>query len=145
MKTILTVGVYDLIHIGHVNLFRKAKELSEGGKLIVAVQDSDVVLKYKPEAKLVYSTEERMYMVKAIRYVDEVKVYQGVDEVVKTKRMEELRTEWFEDYEDGKFENTAFRISTRYVDILKSIYGDYMKMPPEEKRHGYHTATFYWR
>lgn len=83
MKKVLTVGVYDLIHIGHVNLFKNAKKLTEGGKLIVAVQDSDVVLKYKPEAKLVYTTEERMYMVKAIRFVDEVIVYEGVDEIVK--------------------------------------------------------------
>lgn len=81
MKRILTVGVYDLIHIGHVNLFRRAKEL--GDKLIVAVQDSEVVLKYKPNSKLVYSTEERVYMVRAIRYVDEVCVYRGVDEIVK--------------------------------------------------------------
>lgn len=83
MKKVLTVGVYDLIHIGHVNLFRRAKDLSEDGDLIVAVQDSDVVLKYKPNTKLVYTTEERMYMVKAIRYVDEVIVYQSVDDIVK--------------------------------------------------------------
>ena len=70
MKKVLTVGVYDLLHIGHVELFRKAKAL--GDYLIVAVQDSDVVLKFKPEAKMVYSTEERCYMVRAIRYVDEV-------------------------------------------------------------------------
>lgn len=82
MKKIITVGVYDLLHIGHVNLFRRARAL--GNHLTVAVQESDVVLKYKPEAKLVYSTEERMYMVKAIRYVDEVITYTGVDEIVKT-------------------------------------------------------------
>lgn len=81
MKRILTVGVYDLLHIGHVELFRKAKSL--GDRLIVAVQDSKVVLRYKPEANLIYATEERMYMVKAIRYVDEVVVYEGVDEIVK--------------------------------------------------------------
>ena len=81
MKKILTVGVYDMIHIGHVNLFKKAKEL--GTHLTVAVQSSDVVLKYKPNAKLIYSTEERMYMVRAIRYVDEVIVYEGVDDIVK--------------------------------------------------------------
>ena len=84
MKKVLTVGVYDLIHIGHVNLFKNAKSLSGGGKLIVAVQDSDVVLKYKPQTTLVYSTEERMYMVKSIRYVDEVVVYQGVDDIVQS-------------------------------------------------------------
>lgn len=82
MKKVLTVGVYDLLHIGHVNLFRRARQL--GDSLTVAVQSSDVVLKYKPEAKLVYSTEERMYMVKSIRYVDEVIEYEGVDEIVKT-------------------------------------------------------------
>ena len=83
MKKILTVGVFDLLHIGHVNLFRRAKSLSEDGKLIVAVQESDVVLKYKPGTNLVYSTEERMYMVKAIRFVDDVIPYQAVDEIVK--------------------------------------------------------------
>ena len=43
MKKVLTVGVYDLLHVGHVELFRKAKSL--GDYLIVAVQDSDVVKK----------------------------------------------------------------------------------------------------
>ena len=81
MKKVLTVGVYDLLHIGHVELFRKAKAM--GDYLIVAVQDSSVVTKFKPEAKLVYSTEERCYMVKAIRYVDEVIVYKDVADIVK--------------------------------------------------------------
>lgn len=81
MKKILTVGVYDLLHIGHIELFRKAKAI--GDYLIVAVQESDVVLKYKPEAKLIYSTEERMYMVKSIKYVNDVVVYNSVDEIVK--------------------------------------------------------------
>lgn len=81
MKKVLTVGVYDLLHIGHVNLFRRARQL--GSSLIVAVQRSEEVLKYKPEAKLVYSTEERMYMVKSIRYVDDVIEYDDVDEIVK--------------------------------------------------------------
>lgn len=77
MKTILTVGVYDMLHIGHILLFKKAKEL--GDRLVVAVQDESVILKYKPQAKMVYSTEERCYMVSAIKYVDEVIVYKDVD------------------------------------------------------------------
>ena len=81
MKKILTVGVFDLIHRGHVELFRRAKDL--GNYLIVAVQDSSYIKKYKPEALILNSTEERMYMVKAIRYVDEVIVYYDVDEIVK--------------------------------------------------------------
>lgn len=77
MKTILTVGVFDMLHIGHILLFKKAKEL--GDRLVVAVQDSDVILKYKPNTQMVYSTEERCYMVSTIRYVDEVVIYKDVD------------------------------------------------------------------
>ncbi len=77
MKTILTVGVYDMLHIGHMLLFKRAKEL--GDRLIVAVQDGDVILKYKPGTEMVYTTEERMYMVSCIKYVDEVVVYRDVD------------------------------------------------------------------
>ena len=77
MRTVLTVGVYDMLHIGHILLFKKAKEL--GDKLIVAVQDESVILKYKPHAKMVYTTEERCYMVSTIKYVDEVIVYKDVD------------------------------------------------------------------
>jgi len=77
MKTVITFGVYDMLHIGHMLLFKKAKEL--GDKLIVAVQDSKVILKYKPETKIVYTTEERCYMVSTIKYVDEVIVYRDVD------------------------------------------------------------------
>ena len=80
MKKVLTVGVFVLLHIGHIELFRKAKAL--GDYLIVAVQDSDYVFQFKPDASLVYSTEERCYMVSAIRYVDEVVVYRNVGNIV---------------------------------------------------------------
>lgn len=77
MKKVLTFGVYDLLHIGHILLFERAKQL--GDYLIVAVQDGDYILKYKPEAKMVYNTEERLYMVSSINYVDEVITYKDVD------------------------------------------------------------------
>lgn len=79
-KKVLTVGVYDLLHKGHVELFRRAKGL--GDYLIVAAQDSDFILKYKPTAKVLNSTEDRKYMIKAIRYVDEVITYTDVDKIV---------------------------------------------------------------
>lgn len=81
MRTVLTFGVYDLLHIGHIQLFKRAKEL--GDKLVVAVQDESVILKYKPQAKMVYTTQERCFMVEAIKYVDEVVVYKDVDEDIK--------------------------------------------------------------
>ena len=79
-KKVLTVGVYDLIHKGHVELFRRAKGL--GDYLIVAAQDSNCILKYKPDAKVLNSTEDRKYMIKSIRYVDEVITYTDVDKIV---------------------------------------------------------------
>lgn len=79
-KKVLTVGVYDLLHKGHVELYRRAKGL--GDYLIVAAQDSDYILKYKPTAKVLNSTEDRKYMIKSIRYVDEVITYTDVDKIV---------------------------------------------------------------
>ncbi len=80
-KKVLTVGVYDLLHKGHVELYRRAKGL--GDYLIVAAQDSDYILKYKPNAKVLNSTDDRKYMIKSIRYVDEVITYTDVEEIVK--------------------------------------------------------------
>ena len=77
MKKILTFGVYDMLHIGHMLLFKRAKEL--GDYLIVAVQDGECILKYKPGTEMIYTTDERLYMVSAIRYVDEVILYRDVD------------------------------------------------------------------
>lgn len=79
-KRVFTVGVYDLLHKGHVELYRRAKGL--GDYLIVAVQDGDFIMKYKPNANVLNSTEDRKYMVKSIRYVDEVITYYDVDKIV---------------------------------------------------------------
>ena len=78
---VLTVGVFDLLHYGHVRLFKRCKE--HGNYLIVAVQDSDWILKYKPQSRIVYTTEQRVEMVSALRVVDEVILYRDVDDIVK--------------------------------------------------------------
>lgn len=77
MKRVLTFGVYDLLHLGHILLFKHAKET--GDYLIAAVQDGDSILKYKPEATIINTTDERRMMVASIRYVDEVITYKDVD------------------------------------------------------------------
>ena len=79
--TILTFGVYDMLHVGHILLFKHAKELYPGEecRLVVAVQAGDYILKYKPDTKMIYTTEERMFMVGAVRWVDEVVTYRDVD------------------------------------------------------------------
>ena len=80
MKKVITVGVFDYFHLGHLRLFENAKKL--GDYLIVAVQDGDLILKTKPDAKVLYTTEQRIDMVKALRVVDEVIVYQDVDTIL---------------------------------------------------------------
>ena len=53
-----------------------------GDYLIVAVQDGNCILKTKPNANVLYSTEQRVDLVKAIRVVDEVIIYQDVDRIL---------------------------------------------------------------
>lgn len=81
MKKVLTVGVFDYFHYGHLKLFENAKKL--GDYLIVAVQDGEYILKYKPDANIFYTTEQRVELVKALRVVDEVVLYNDVDKTVK--------------------------------------------------------------
>ena len=80
MKKVITVGVFDYFHLGHLRLFENAKKL--GDYLIVAVQDGDSILKTKPEASILYTTEQRIELVKALRVVDEVIIYQDVDKTL---------------------------------------------------------------
>lgn len=81
MIRILTFGVYDMLHIGHILLFKHAKELFPNLKchLIVAVQDDASILKYKPSTKMIYNTEERLFMVNSVRWVDQIIIYNDVD------------------------------------------------------------------
>lgn len=64
-----TAGVYDLFHIGHLNIIKKAKEQCE--YLIVAVSTDELVQKYKYKTPVI-PYEERKAIVESIKYVDEV-------------------------------------------------------------------------
>lgn len=83
MKTIITFGVFDMLHLGHILLFKRIKNLGAEKygdvRLVVAVQRSEIVTKYKPEAKLVYNTQERLQMVAAVKWVDEAITYDDID------------------------------------------------------------------
>ncbi len=79
-----TTGVFDLFHIGHLNLLRSARERCE--KLIVGVTvDSLVSYKFKNS---VIPFEERVEIVKSIKYVDEVFPQETMD---KTAMLEKLK------------------------------------------------------
>lgn len=68
VKKVITYGTFDLIHMGHINILRRAKEL--GNHLTVAVSTDEFNrLKHKDAY---YSYEERKQILEAIKYVDEV-------------------------------------------------------------------------
>lgn len=66
-----TTGVYDMFHIGHLNILKKSKELCD--YLIVGVS-TDELVEMEKNKKPIISFEERLEIVKSIRYVDEVVV-----------------------------------------------------------------------
>jgi glycerol-3-phosphate cytidylyltransferase len=67
MKRIITYGTFDLLHYGHINLLRRAKEL--GDYLIVALSEDEFNENSKNK-KCYFSYEERKHLLEAIRYVD---------------------------------------------------------------------------
>ena len=64
-----TAGVYDLFHIGHLNILKRAKEQCE--YLMVAVSTDELVQRYKNKIPVI-PYEERKTIIEAIKYVDEV-------------------------------------------------------------------------
>jgi len=83
MKKVLTFGVFDLFHFGHLKLLKSMSKL--GDYCIVAVQTDEYVVKFKPigTTGTFYSTEERIEMIRALRCIDEVIEYNIVDENIK--------------------------------------------------------------
>ena len=73
-----TTGVFDMFHIGHLNILRRAKEQCE--HLIVGVSTDEVVKSYKNKRPMI-SYEERSAIVAAIRYVDEVVPQTSMDKL----------------------------------------------------------------
>ena len=72
-KKVFVSGCYDLLHSGHVEFFRQA---SEYGDLFVGIGSDKTILNYKNH-KTLYSEQERLFMVKAIRYVKDAFINQG--------------------------------------------------------------------
>ncbi len=72
-KKVFVSGCYDLLHSGHVEFFRQAAEY---GDLYVGIGSDKTILGYKSH-KTVYSEQERLFMVKSIRYVKDAFINQG--------------------------------------------------------------------
>ncbi len=72
-KKVFVSGCYDLLHSGHVEFFRQAAEY---GDLYVGIGSDKTILNYKNH-KTVYSEQERLFMVKSIKYVRDAYINSG--------------------------------------------------------------------
>lgn len=77
-KTGYTTGVFDLFHIGHLNILKRAKEMCDF--LIVSVSTDELVYEYKYK-KPIIPYNERAVIVEAIRYVDMVVPQTTMDKI----------------------------------------------------------------
>ncbi len=73
MKKVFVSGCYDLLHSGHVEFFRQA---SQFGELYVGIGSDQTILGYKHHQTF-YPEQERLFMVKSIRYVKDAFINQG--------------------------------------------------------------------
>lgn len=80
MIKVITFGVFDYFHYGHLKLLERCKNL--GDYLIVAVHDDKHVRINKPNLVLYYNENKRTEMVNAIKCVDETILYSQVDETI---------------------------------------------------------------
>ena len=103
-----TTGVFDLFHIGHLNILRRAKEQCE--HLIVAVSTDEVVESYKHKRPVI-PFEERRAIVEAIRYVDEVVPQTSMDKFAA----------WEKYHFDAIFHGDDWKGSSMYDDIEKKL------------------------
>ncbi len=106
-----TTGVFDLFHIGHVNMLRNASLLCD--KLIAGVTTDDLVL-YKGK-KAVIPFEERLEVVRACRYVDIVVPQENMDKVEAVKKLGAdiifVGDDWYESEKWKDFELELSKVS----------------------------------
>lgn len=78
-----TTGVFDMFHIGHLNILRRAKEQCE--YLIVGVTTDELCEKNKKKLPIICE-EERIAIVSAIRYVDRVVLQNDMDKLAAVRK-----------------------------------------------------------
>jgi len=80
--TVYTVGTFDLLHIGHLDLLEYCKTL--GDKFVVGVASDEVVASYKSNVPVI-PLKQRMRMLKALDCVDDVVSYDKLEYVTQCK------------------------------------------------------------
>lgn len=101
MKRVITYGTFDLIHYGHINLLKRAKEL--GDYLIVALSTDEFNWNSKHK-KCYFSYGERQKLLEAIRYVDLVIPEECWEQKVSDVQLYKVDTFVMGDDWEGKFD-----------------------------------------
>ncbi|MBZ5981200.1 glycerol-3-phosphate cytidylyltransferase [Leuconostoc gasicomitatum] len=84
MKRIITYGTFDMLHYGHINLLKRAKEM--GDYLIVALSTDEFNWDFK-QKKTYFSYEKRKQLLEAIRFVDLVIPEESWDQKTKDVKL----------------------------------------------------------
>ncbi|RTE86837.1 MULTISPECIES: glycerol-3-phosphate cytidylyltransferase [Gammaproteobacteria] len=123
MKTVITYGTFDLFHIGHVNLLKRARSL--GDRLVVAVS-TDEFNQGKGKTTLV-PYEHRVAILESCRYVD--KVIPENDWAQKRDDIKSENADVFVMGDDwkGKFDELSDLCEVIYLDRTKDISSTAMK------------------
>jgi len=77
LKTVMTNGVFDILHVGHLEVLKFAKNL--GDKLIVAVNSDKSVKKLKGDSRPINNENDRLSMIQSIRWVDEAFIFDSTE------------------------------------------------------------------
>ena len=79
-KKVWVNGVFDVLHRGHIELFKFAK--SQGGYLTVGIDADDRVTENKGESRPINNQLDRKYFLESIKYIDEVRIFASDLELV---------------------------------------------------------------
>ena len=118
MKRIITYGTFDLLHYGHINLLRRAKQ--QGDYLVVALS-TDEFNKDAKDKVCYFSYEKRKALLEAIRFVDLVIPEDGWGQ--KTKDVDKYDVDLFimgHDWE-GEFDELKSQCEVIYVNRTEGI------------------------
>ena len=97
--------------------------------------------------RLITSKKKLLHKAKRLhsKYPYEASRYVGSIESCYNMVEERFEKQCFEKSIELEFEGHKFRAPIGYDDVLKSIYGDYMKLPPPEERVGHRLTKMYWK
>ena len=101
MRKVITYGTFDLLHAGHINLLRRAKEL---GDYLIVVLSTDEFNWNEKRKKCYFSYEERKKLVEAVRYVDLVIPEENWDQKISDVKEYHVDTFVMGDDWKGKFD-----------------------------------------